>query len=290
MDGVIQQPGRRLSLLAWGLCLVTLGLVATMSVLVLLNLATISNPDEANLIELVLSISFALLGALVASRQPANAVGWAVPQHVPGHRARRSQLAVHALRAAHIARGAVHGLDSWAGDLLSIALYPAGLAVLTFLLTPTGHLLSPRWRWVAWMGLALTVVGAILSMTATTIAEWHVPSPTAVPAISELAGGSLPNVVYVAGLGVLAVAGSSVVIRLRRAKGEERLQLRWIAAAAAFAIAINSLPIVILFFFVSQQVASVVATWTAVIGFGIALPAGFAVAMLRYRLMTWTCC
>jgi prepilin signal peptidase PulO-like enzyme (type II secretory pathway) len=77
MGDVIQRPSRRLSLLPWSLCLVTLGLVATMSVLVLLNLATINNPDEANLIELVLSVSFAVLGALVASRQPANAVGWA---------------------------------------------------------------------------------------------------------------------------------------------------------------------------------------------------------------------
>jgi class 3 adenylate cyclase len=35
---------------------------------------------------------------------------------------------------------------------------------------------------------------------------------------------------------------------------------------------------------VSEEVATVVGTTTAVIGFGIALPAGFAIAMLRYRL------
>ena len=281
---MIEQRGRRLSVLAWGLCLVTLGLVAATSVLVLLNLATIHNPDEANLIELVLSVSFALLGALVASRQPANAIGWAFLS--------MAMLTAFAGLSWQYTRYALFTSPEapftawipWAGDLLSISVYPAGLAVVTFLLTPTGHFLSPRWRWVAWTGLTLTVAGAFLAMTAATIADWKVPSPTALPAISQLAGGSLPNVAYVAGLGVLAVAGSSVVIRLRRAKGEERLQLRWIAAAAAFAIAINSLPIVILFFFVSQQVASVVATWTAVIGFGIALPGGFAVAMLRYRL------
>jgi len=261
-----------------------LRLMATMSVLVLLNLATINNPDEANLIELVLSVSFAVLGALVASRQPANAVGWAF----------LSMAVLTALAGVSWQYTRYSLLTSsgapfttwipWAGDLLSIAVYPAGLAVVTFLLTPPGHLLSPRWRWVAGIGLVLTVVAATLRMTATTIADWQVPSPTAVPAISELARGSLPNVAYVAGLGVLAVAGSSVVIRLRRAQGEERLQLRWIAAAAAFAIAINGLPVVILFFFVSQEVAAVVATWAAIIGFGIALPTGFAVAMLRYRL------
>jgi hypothetical protein len=82
---------------------------------------------------------------------------------------------------------------------------------------------------------------------------------------------------------VLVLAGSSVVIRLRRAQGEERLQLRWIAAAAAFAIGINLLD-VLPFFLVSEEAANVIGTWTAVIGFGIALPAGFGVAMLRYRL------
>jgi class 3 adenylate cyclase len=281
---VIDPRSRRLSLLAWGLCLATLGVVAATAVLVLLNLATIRNPDEANLIELVLSVSFAVLGALVASRQPANALGWvflsmAVVLSLSGLSWQYTRFALLTSPGAPFT-----AWIPWAGDLLNIAVYPAGLAPVAFLLTPTGHLLSPRWRSVVGIGVALTAVLAIQSMTATTIANWQVPSPTAVPAIGELAGGSLPNVVYVAGLGVLAVAGSSVVIRLRRAQGEERLQLRWIAAAAAFAIAINGLPVVVLYFFVSVEFATVVATWAAVIGFGIALPAGFAVAMLRYRL------
>ena len=62
MGGMTEQPSRRLSFLPWALCLVTLGVAATTIVLVLLNLPTIRGPEEANLIEIVLSISLGLLG------------------------------------------------------------------------------------------------------------------------------------------------------------------------------------------------------------------------------------
>ena len=53
----------RSPLLAWGTSVVTLTTVAATSVLVLLNLESIRDPDQANLIEIVLPISFAVLGA-----------------------------------------------------------------------------------------------------------------------------------------------------------------------------------------------------------------------------------
>jgi class 3 adenylate cyclase len=171
----------------------------------------------------------------------------------------------------------------WFGDLMTDFVYPAGLAALAFLLTPNGRFLSPRWRWVAVTGAVVSLVLLILDMTDTGIGNPPVPNPTAVPAIIAL-GARFGEAPFLAGLAVLAVAGASVVIRLRRAHGEERLQMRWIAAAAAFAVGINVLSIVFLLAVASDQVATVVATVVTVIGFGIVLPAGFAVAMLRYRL------
>src|SRR4026207_2460874 len=76
MRGMTEQPSRRLSFLPWALCLVTLGIAATTLVRVLPNLPTIRGPEDANLIEIVLSMSLGLLGALIASRQPDNALGW----------------------------------------------------------------------------------------------------------------------------------------------------------------------------------------------------------------------
>jgi class 3 adenylate cyclase len=278
------EQGRRLSVLAWGLCFAAMGLLAATFVLLLVNIASIHNPDDANAVELVLSVSFAILGALVASRQPTNPFGWvflsiALLTAFGGIAWQYTRYALITSPGAPFT-----AWIPWAGQLLSTGVYPAGLATLAFLLTPTGHFLSRGWRWVAWIGLALTVLAVVVTAAEPSIAEWPLPSPTAMPAISQLAGGALPNVAYIASLGVLAIAGASVVIRLRRAQGEERLQLRWIAAAAAFAIAINGLPVVFLFFFVSEQAANQVGSLMAVIGFGIALPAGFAIAMLRYRL------
>lgn len=283
MRGVIELRSRRLSFLAWGLCLATLGVVATTSLLALLNLPTIRNPDEASLIEIVLATSLALLGALVASRQPANALGWvfvsiALLTSLAGLSGQYTRYALLTEPGAPFTAWL-----PWVGDLAALLVYPAGLATMGFLLAPTGRLLSPRWRWVAWIGWAMTAVSVIVNLTAARIADGQVPNPTALSATTELAGGSLPNVAYLIGLGPLAVAGSSVVLRLRRAQGEERLQLRWLAAASAFAVGINVLTVIPLIF-VSEEAAIVVGTWAAVIGFGIALPAGFAVAMLRYRL------
>ena len=47
-------------------------------------------------------------------------------------------------------------------------------------------------------------------------------NPTYVPVLASWLG-DVGNVVFLAGLGVLAAAGASVLIRLRRATGEERL-------------------------------------------------------------------
>ena len=270
--------------MAWGTCVATLAVVVATSVMVLLNLETISNPDEANLIEIVLPISFALLGALVASRQPSNSLGWvflaiALIMALSGVTQQYTRFALVTQPGAPFSVWI-----PWVSDVTGPLVYPAGLALLAFLLTPNGRFLTPRWRWVAWSGTVVTAVIVVLTVTAQRIGEFLMPNPTAVPAMSGLPAGDIGNVAYILGLGVLAVAGVSVILRLRRASGEERLQLRWIAAAAAFAVVINVVIPVTLLVVVGEGVATVVGSLMAVIGFGIALPAGFAVAMLRYRL------
>jgi class 3 adenylate cyclase len=270
-------------ILAWGTCVVTLGLVAATVVLVLLNLQTIHDPDQANLIEIVLPIGFAVLGGLVGSRQPSNRLGWVFL--VLGMLTALTGVTRQYTRFALVTQAGAPftAWIPWVGEFVSPIVYPAGLATLAFLLTPNGYFLSPRWRWVAWSGAMITAVLVILTVTAPGIGEFSVPNPTAVPAINALSPGRFDTVPYIGGLSVLVVAGSSGVFRLRRARGEERLQLRWIAAAGSFAVAINVVT-VIPYLLVSESLGTAVATLTAVIGFGIALPAGFAVAMLRYRL------
>jgi hypothetical protein len=97
------------------------------------------------------------------------------------------------------------------------------------LLTPTGSLPSPRWRWWARvaaaacvLGIASSALGALLESVATS------------PAVRALAG---PLVVVrgvafvVTGL-TIPIGVASLVVRFRRARLVERQQLRWLVAAA----------------------------------------------------------
>jgi hypothetical protein len=66
----------RAAVVAWSATGLILAVVATTSVLAFLNRESIHDIDQANLIEIVLPIGFALVGGLVAARLPSNPLGW----------------------------------------------------------------------------------------------------------------------------------------------------------------------------------------------------------------------
>jgi class 3 adenylate cyclase len=271
--------------LAWGICLLTLAVVAGAIVLVVINRDSIHNADQANVIEIVLPISFALLGALVASQQPRNLLGWlflaiSFANGLPGL---TEQYARYALVTAPGAP--FTPWIAWVGNLSDSLVYPAGLALMAMLLIPNGRLLSPRWRWVAWAGVVTTAVLVTMTLSAPVVGDSAIPNPTSVPWISSLSNQLAGILAFLLGLLLLLVAGSSIVIRMIRSRGEERLQLRWVAYAAAFAILANLLTTLLTILFIHDESTSdVLAAGVTVIGFGIALPGSFGVAILRYRL------
>jgi class 3 adenylate cyclase len=265
-------------------CAFALAVVGAAIVLAVINRDSIRSPDDASAIEIVLPIGFAILGGLVTSRQPRNALGWvflgiALANGIPG-------LTEQYTRFARIteSQAPFSPWIAWIGELTQTLVYPAGLALLAMLLTPNGRLLSPNWRWVAWAGAALTFVLLIFTVTETRIGQPQVSNPTGLAEISRLSQGPVGVVAFLAGLGVLAVAGSSIVIRLRRATGEERLQLRWVAYAAAFSILANVAATLYSIAFLSPNATQVLITIVTTVGFGAALPASFGIAILRYRL------
>src|SRR5215213_4600594 len=75
--GVGGMSTRTASQLAWGLCVLSLALTALSLLLLILNL---SHPNthlyEPWLDNTLTAISYAPVGALIASRHPENAVGW----------------------------------------------------------------------------------------------------------------------------------------------------------------------------------------------------------------------
>lgn len=176
------------------------------------------------------AVAGAGIGALIVSRYPRHRVGWLM---VVGQLGTAFGLAVGAyahevltgrLRAAPWGHVAVW-LSIQTGAIFAVTL----LAVL-FLIAPDGRLLSRRWR----PAMAVTVVGLVLSWTAVATV-----APTALDENGIVKGGTTWPVdgLVTTGAGAVAVgliAGTlSLMRRLRVAAGEERAQLRWIAAAAA---------------------------------------------------------
>jgi hypothetical protein len=226
--------------LAWSLWGLTIGLLALAAWLDSRNRA--GWPGSQNDLELVpMSLAFATVGALVAARHPRNPIGWLCGAFglVVAVTHAGNQYAQYALVTAP---GSLPGGD-WAAWL---AVWPIELTillpVLVFLLFPHGHLLSPRWRPLAWLIVAngtLSVALAALSNLAVAdfVADF---SPFATSPIQLLRGGAIRavyNVNQAVGAAVLLGSALCLVVRLRRARGEQRQQLKWVAYTATVGFA-----------------------------------------------------
>ena len=282
--GAIETRHRRVSHLARGISILSLVVVAAAVALVVINRDSLSSPDDANAIQIVVPIGFAILGALVISRERDNALGWvslavAIAMAISGFTGQYTRYALVTEPGAPFAY--------WVpllGQLAEITVYPAGLAALALLLTPNGRFVTPAWRWVAWAGTAVTAILVVFTATESEVGDPAIPNPAGIFELARLSEGPIGIGAFLAGLGVLLAAGASVAVRLRRATGEERLQLRWVAVAAGLAIVTNVIVTVVAILFLSESASEVVITIATTLGFGIFLPTAFAVAILRYRL------
>jgi len=117
-----------------------------------------------------------------------------------------------------------------------------GLTVtFTLLLVPSGRLLSPRWRVVAWLAaidLAAVTAVAALGPTLPTVG---VPNPIGVAGMPDFQQGAVGAALPVLSFALPLAACASLVVRFRRSQGVERQQLKWFAYAAALLVATSPL-------------------------------------------------
>jgi hypothetical protein len=272
----------RPGLVAWWLwALVVLGLAALPWFDRLLRLAGRADLIVFDLagVPLVLAIvSTATVGAVLASRRPRHPVGWLLL--ALGLSVSASGLGDVYVRYGLLARPGTLPAAGYLAHFLPLT-FPLGYLVCTgfvLLLTPTGSLPSPRWRWWARTAAAAPVIVALWLVFGSGVAEPPyppVPSPLAIDALAgplEVAG-ALAFLIIV--LAVLVGAGS-LVLRFRRARGVERQQLRWVALAAAQA------PLVALVILARRDSASL---FVGAVGVYLALLSmAIGAAILRYRL------
>jgi hypothetical protein len=229
-------------------------------------------------------VAFATVGALVASRRPKNPIGWIFCAVGLSNLlwAFASKYAIYALLTRE---GSLPGAEimAWLGMGWIATLSWGLMATFLLLLFPTGKLVSPRWRPVAW----LTAIALTLAIVVQAIAPGPMTEET--PAITnpigiESAAVIIPVVENV-GMPLLMAAvlasAASLVVRYRRSRGDERQQLKWFAYSAAL-LAISIL-------------LGLMSNFMPVLEFGpygsalqilgvCSIPIAVAIAILRYRL------
>jgi hypothetical protein len=243
-SSAVQEPRRdRLDLhqgsrLAWSLWLLVVLVQGLLVAFVLGNDALSGRQWAGALLTWVPFLAFATVGALILARRPGNRIGWLC--WAIGFTFTLSNLSSPHLWEALTANGDWSAAWALAAQLGTVAYLGTLLGLLPFLilLFPTGRLLSPRWRPVAWtLGL---VTG--LYLTARLLTPGPVsPGLPANPLGLESAEGLLQLIQAIAGVAapilVLAVV-ASLVLRFRRSQGDERQQLKWLTYAVAIDAAV----------------------------------------------------
>src|SRR5829696_3427145 len=217
---------------------------------------------------ILVTVSAATVGAVLASRRPRHPVGWLLLG--VGLALNLSLLVQSYVKYGLLARpGSLPGARYLAGFTDSTAPIWLSCAGFVLLLTPTGSLPSPGWRWWARVAAAAPVVVVLGSVVQPDpLAPDYRGNPLAIPALARvLVVPAVAGVVIV--LVALLVGAGSLVVRFRRARGVERQRLHWLAFAAALAAGLQLVALV----------AGVLAK-DEVVSASLALGA----AILRYRL------
>lgn len=227
------------------------------------------------------AVLMAWLGALIVARVPGHRIGWLF---VIGG----ASVATSTVLSDYDRVLTAEGLDlprvadvvlTWLNSFFDLPM-PALLLTLTFLLFPDGRLPSSRWRpalWATWTTFGLFVLVIVVFFR-----PENVGGDTAsarVPVLGEVSFLVLAISVLVEAL----AAALSSFGRLRRSQGQEREQLRWLAAAAfaetfGFALAI---------FGESLGLHGTVGQWVRVTPLHVAfvgIPVSAGIAILRHRL------
>jgi hypothetical protein len=231
------------------------------------------------------SIAFAVVGALIITRRPQNAVGWLLCGI-------GFSFSLHGALDAY----ALYGVSSRSdASLLPGATAAAWLVgctrqvevVLAFvflpLLFPNGRPLSPRWWPVAWLG----GLGLLLVIVTQALRPGPVVASQVVVASNPLgltdAARLLRSIEAVAGWGLYlpsVLAAASVVIRFRRAEGMERQQLKWFVYGIVGVVGFDLLASTLLE--VSHPSELVLDVIQSTIALG--LPMAVGIAVLRHHL------
>jgi len=257
---------------AWLLCGLSLSLVACAAAFAVFTGGGVWEP-----VRLLALVSGALVGGMVASRRPANPVGWFL---LGGAGCFATVVSAEGY--------AKYGLLTEPGSLpLAQAMAwppqwlwaPGAMMFLVFLplYFPDGRLVSPGWRWVVRFAVSFCVFAATLSaFQPGDVQGTGLVNPMGVEAL-----GTLPWVIDAAvlplWLGLLFVSAASQVVRFRRSGAGQRQQIKWLALAA------SAIPVWFVVSPLIQETVPVLFEVGETLAFA-AVPVGVGIAVLKRRL------
>jgi signal transduction histidine kinase len=261
-------------------------------------------PPAVQAIEVIGFLGVPILGGVIAAHRPQNPYGWL--WSAAGLILGVSYLAIgYGTYALVVAPGALPGGPAAVWVSTVTAGVASGLLPFAFLLFPNGRLPSGRWRPVAWTAVLVGVTVVVLvAVQPGPLTDYpFVDNPVRFTgstgelierlfasdfdqfagSTGELIGSGLSvidfaNAVALASVLLLLLSAVSLVVRFRRASGQERQQLKWFAA----------LGVVLLGFFVVDLFAS---AWHGrlydAVTFAVLMSAMYAaigIAVLKHRL------
>jgi hypothetical protein len=244
-----------------------------------------ANAIVGSLLGLLITPIFAFLGALIISKQPRNTIGWllAVPALI---NAVAALLGVWTRTFETAPESVPFGLfvalwlDSWSWLLF---IFPIFHLLQVF---PTGRVLTPRWRWLAYLEAVMIATFLLLGTFSSQyeayqgdIAIWSVENP--IGFISAEFWNGLFSSIWSAGLLVLVLGGgASTIVRFRRARAAERQQLKWLLSALVVFAIVYAITVA----FVDSDAPSPVALDALFLLSVISIPVVMTMSVLRYRL------
>ena len=245
------------------------------------------NPWLTIVLDLLISLwPFAVVGALVAARQPRNPIGWlfcaiALSEQTRGFASTYARASV------------VANADALPGGVEAIVLgrlaayLPFTLALFALLLFPTGRVPSARWRPLLYLFGAYTATILAIRAFGTWPALYGVANPVGVGGALGAGLDALFGILFPGVWSALALTVAvSLFFRWRAAGGIERQQLKWFVCATSLALASVSAFWLLggWVWFASQPAWLYVAAVAGYSGGIAAVPFGAGIAILRYRL------
>ena len=266
--------------LAWSLMVVSVVLVV--GGIALAQMARSSAPERLYygpvdaVFSLATVLTFSVVGAMIASRQPRNAIGWifcgvGLVMGINSLAGGYAEFRLSGGSAPGSLAETAAWFASWSWTILVYA--PTSFLLLLF---PDGRLPSPRWRPVAWCA-ALGLIGFLAGAALQTGPLGDFPRIVNPYGVDSL----ILAVVAVTGA-ILAAASMvasavSLIVRMRRAGRAQRQQIKWLAYGGAIVVG-------------TVFASVVISIWSANVGIAVVsvgllgVPIFTGVAIARYRL------